>query len=80
MLNRGAQAINQELERRKRLEPPQGQKELAEELGISQSFLSRVASGERVPKLLEDGVAFQRVLGIEPDWWHQEAVSEEPAA
>lgn len=80
MDNRGAQAIRQELERRKRLDPPQGQKELADELGMSQSFLSRLASGEKIPKLLEDGVSLQRVLGIEPDHWTQDPISEGDAA
>ena len=64
MTNRAAQVISRELERRRKLDPPQGQKELAEELGMSQSFLSRIASGEKVPKLWEDGVALERVLGI----------------
>ena len=77
MDNRGAKAIRSELERRKSLDPPQGQKELAEELGMSQSFLSRLASGEKTPKLLEDGMALRRVLGIEPEWFDE---VEEPAA
>lgn len=80
MDNRGAQAIRQELERRKRFDPPQGQKELADELGMSQSFLSRLASGEKIPKLLEDAVSLQRVLGIEPDHWTQDPISEGDAA
>ena len=80
MDNRGAQAIRQELERRKGLKPSQGQKELADDLGMSQSFLSRLASGEKTPKLLEDGLALKRVLNIEPEWFDQEPCSEEPAA
>lgn len=64
MDNRAAQVIRRELERRKNLEPPEGQEELAKELGMSQSFLSRLARGEKVPKLWEDGAALERVLGI----------------
>ena len=84
MDNRAAQVIRRELERRKRLDPPQGQEELATELGMSQSFLSRLARGEKVPKLWEDGAALERVLGLRLEDFElpaeAEAHSEEPAA
>jgi ribosome-binding protein aMBF1 (putative translation factor) len=86
--NRAAQVIRRELERRKGLEPPQGQKELADELGMSQSFLSRLARGEKEPKLWADGAALERVLGIKLDDFNlppltddaEEAVAGDPAA
>lgn len=78
MDNRAAQRIREELARLKSLDPPQGQKDLAERLGMSQSFLSRLASGEKTPRLWEDGESLRRELGIELGDFNLPA--EEPAA
>lgn len=73
--NRGAQAL------RKRLADEKSQTALAERAGLSQSHISRLAAGG-VPKLLEDALALRDAAGIDPDWWHEEALVEagEPAA
>jgi predicted transcriptional regulator len=76
--NRAAQVIRRELDRRKKLDPPEGQKELADELGMSQSFLSRLASGEKIPKLWEDGVALERVLKLSLADFELPAEEEDP--
>jgi len=83
--NRGAQAIRRELARRKLLNPQAKQAELADDLNMSQSFLSRLASGEKTPKLWEDGVELERVLGLKLEDFElppleEPAASEEPAA
>lgn len=73
--NRGAQALRKVLETTK-------QAELAQKAGLSQSHISRLAGGEKPPKLLEDALALRDAAGIDPDWWHQEPVRDagEPAA
>ena len=64
--NRGAQALRKALAEQK-------QSELAQITGISQSHISRLAAGEKTPKLLEDALALRDAAGIDPDWWHQDA-------
>lgn len=63
--NRGAEALRRLLESTK-------QADLASRTGISQSHISRLARGEKTPKLLSDAQALLEHAGIELDWWQQE--------
>lgn len=77
--NRGAQALRREIEKQGK------QADLAERVGISQSQISRLAAGEKTPKLLEDALKLRDELNIALEWWDQPAETEpspsaEPAA
>ena len=62
--NRGAAALRQFLVSTKQVD-------LATRTGISQSHISRLASGEKTPKLLADAQALLEHAGIGLDWWDQ---------
>lgn len=64
--NRGAFALRQYL-------ASTTQFELAEKTGISQPHISRLASGEKTPKMLADAQALLEHAGIGLDWWEQPA-------
>lgn len=60
--NRGAAALRHFLESGKQID-------LARKTGISQSHISRLASGEKVPKMLADAQALLEHAGIALDAW-----------
>lgn len=62
--NRGAAALRQFLESSKQID-------LANKTGISQSHISRLAAGEKTPKMLADAKALAEHAGIGLDWWDQ---------
>jgi len=71
--NRGAAALRQFLESTKQVD-------LADKTGISQSHISRLAAGEKTPKMLADARALLEHAGIELDWWDQPVESSKGAA
>jgi transcriptional regulator with XRE-family HTH domain len=62
--NRGAAALRKVLETTKQVE-------LASKTGISQSHISRLASGEKTPKRLADAQALLEYAGIGLGWWEE---------
>jgi len=62
--NRGAAALRQFLASTKQVD-------LAARTKISQGHISRLASGEKRPKLLADAQALLEHAGIGLDWWEQ---------
>ena len=71
--NRGAAALRQFLESTKQVD-------LATKTGISQSHISRLAKGEKTPKLLADAQALLEHAAIGLDWWEQPAPEAKGAA
>jgi transcriptional regulator with XRE-family HTH domain len=70
-MNRGAVALAAETKR-------SSQVDVAKATGVSQSWLSRLVRGEGKPNR-EQAVELKRVLGIEVEWWDQEAEEDPPA-
>jgi predicted transcriptional regulator len=62
--NRGAAALRRFLE-----STTQG--ELSAKTGISQSFISRLASAEKTPTLLEHATALQQHARVKIAWWQE---------
>ena len=68
--NRAAQALRQIFRDR-------SQVEVAHLTKISQSHLSRLASGQKVANSRRDALALERVLGIALSWWDEPPQAEE---
>lgn len=62
--NRGAAALRHILE-------TTTQAAFALKTGLSQSYISRLASAEKTPKKLEDATALLKHAGIALAWWHE---------
>lgn len=71
--NRGAAALRQFLENTKQVD-------LAGKTHISQSHISRLASGEKTPKMLDDARALLEHAGIQIEWWDEPVDANQGAA
>lgn len=65
MKSRAQQALSKLLESKRFT-----QEALSKLTGISQSHLSRLASGERVEPNIQHSLALKREAGIELEWWN----------